>query len=115
MLSIDKWLEIGKNLVRKGINSLRGLLSLPHSAVPFDQGESIAPRPKKPFPTPSQACESASGSFSPLSRLSLLVGIPWVKQRILFLSSLCDAHALHLLNEAQLAALFDDSDLAKGS
>ena len=72
-------------------------------------------KPKKPTHTPDQACESASGYFSPLSRLSLLVGIPWVKQTTLFLRSLRDALALHFLNEAQLAALFDDSDLTKGS
>jgi hypothetical protein len=33
----------------------------------------------------------------------------------LFLRSLRDALVLHFLNEAQIAALFDDSDLTEGS
>ena len=58
----------------EGCIALRGLLSLSHSAVPFGQ-EHIHRllKPKRPTHTPNQACESASGYFSPLSRLSLLV------------------------------------------
>ena len=116
MLSIHKWLEIGKNLVRKGINSLRGLLSLSHSMVPFNQEHINRPlKPTKPTHIPGQVCGSASGYFSPLSRRSLFVKISWVKQTTLCLRSLHDALALHFLDEAQLAALFYDSDLAKGS
>jgi hypothetical protein len=72
------------------------------------------PRTKKPTHTPDQACESASGYFSPLSRQSRFVSFPWVKQTTLFLRCLQDALALHFLDEAQLATLFDESDLTKG-
>jgi hypothetical protein len=98
----------------KGSITLHGSLSLSRSAVPLNWGILSPPRTKKPTHTPDQACESASGYFSPLSRQSRFVRLPWVKQTILFLRCLQDALALHFLDEAQLATLFDESDLTKG-
>lgn len=77
-------------------------------------GYESPPRTKKPTHTPARHVNRPPGISHLCQGSYVFVGIPWVKQTTLFLSCPQDALALHFLDEAQLATLFDESDLTKG-